>query len=190
MGGAGYAGTVGDWIAVCNRIPGSSARNFFEKNFIPFAISVSGKQDGLFTGYYEPELRASRTKHGVLSNTHLWPACRSCSASISACFATALKASTSRPHRRSSLVPYATRAEIDANELQMRRCCFTRTIRLPCSSCTFKVRAGFLSMMALKAACELCRAKWQALHGHRPYADRAWRTDERNSVDVRRSAPG
>ena len=66
MGGAGYAGTVGDWVQACNGLAGASnPRRFFETNFKPFAISFSGRRTGLFTGYYEPELRASRTRHGV-----------------------------------------------------------------------------------------------------------------------------
>jgi membrane-bound lytic murein transglycosylase A len=60
MGGAGYAGTVGDWRAACADARGD-ARLFFEKDFTPFAM---GGGDGLFTGYYEPEIRGSRTRHG------------------------------------------------------------------------------------------------------------------------------
>src|ERR1700756_1833569 len=45
MGGAGYAGTVGDWRQVCtdaNTGLGGDARSFFEKNFTPFAASGGG----------------------------------------------------------------------------------------------------------------------------------------------------
>jgi membrane-bound lytic murein transglycosylase A len=61
MGGAGYAGTVGDWRAPCADETGD-ARAFFEKDFVPFAVSGG---DGLFTGYYEPQIRGSRTRHGA-----------------------------------------------------------------------------------------------------------------------------
>jgi membrane-bound lytic murein transglycosylase A len=61
MGGAGYAGTVGDWRAVCARANGE-AGNFFEQNFTPFAV---GGADALFTGYYEPQIRGSRTRQGA-----------------------------------------------------------------------------------------------------------------------------
>jgi len=64
MGGAGYAGTVGDWLPLCESANGN-ARAFFETNFTPFAILDGDKADGLFTGYYEPEIRASRTRGGV-----------------------------------------------------------------------------------------------------------------------------
>jgi membrane-bound lytic murein transglycosylase A len=66
MGGAGYAGTVGDWRAVCAGASSyankGDAKAFFERNFTPFAV---GGGDGLFTGYYEPEIRASRSRHGA-----------------------------------------------------------------------------------------------------------------------------
>jgi membrane-bound lytic murein transglycosylase A len=52
-----YAGTAGDWRGVC-------ARADFEKDFTPFAVSAGGDSSGLFTGYYEAQIKASRTKHG------------------------------------------------------------------------------------------------------------------------------
>ena len=61
MGSAGYAGTVGDWRAACTDAKGE-AKAFFEKDFTPFAV---GSGSGLFTGYYEPEIRGSRTRHGA-----------------------------------------------------------------------------------------------------------------------------
>jgi len=66
MSGMGYAGTVGDWRAVCAEAPRYSGkdevRDFFEKNFTPFAVSGG---EALFTGYYEPEIRGSQTRHGA-----------------------------------------------------------------------------------------------------------------------------
>ncbi len=63
MGGVQYAGTVADWRGACAAAtsPGE-ARNFFEANFVPYRMS-QGDRLGLFTGYYEPELRGSRTRH-------------------------------------------------------------------------------------------------------------------------------
>ncbi|MBW8709284.1 MAG: murein transglycosylase A [Alphaproteobacteria bacterium] len=61
MGGAGYAGTAADWRKPCADVAGD-AKTFFEKDFTPYAVSGS---DGLFTGYYEPEIRGSRTQHGA-----------------------------------------------------------------------------------------------------------------------------
>ncbi len=61
LSGAGYAGTVADWRGACAPPSGnrSDARNFFEQNFTPFAV----EGEALFTGYYEPEIRGSRTRH-------------------------------------------------------------------------------------------------------------------------------
>jgi membrane-bound lytic murein transglycosylase A len=61
-----YAGAAGDWQPACAALPpsavsASGARSYFETWFAPAAVDG----EGLFTGYYEPELRASRTRHGV-----------------------------------------------------------------------------------------------------------------------------
>ena len=61
MGGAGYAGTVAEWRSACADASGD-AKAFFQKDFTPYAVSGS---DGLFTGYYEPQIKGSHTKHGV-----------------------------------------------------------------------------------------------------------------------------
>jgi len=58
MEGAGYAGTVADWRLVCDKAKGE-AKSFFAENFTPYA--VDGK--ALFTGYYESQIRASRSQH-------------------------------------------------------------------------------------------------------------------------------
>ena len=59
MGGAGYAGTVADWRPVCAAATSGGGRDFFARNFTPYAI---GTGDGLFTGYYEPQIRGSRRR--------------------------------------------------------------------------------------------------------------------------------
>jgi membrane-bound lytic murein transglycosylase A len=70
MGGAGFAGTAGDWKPVCAaaaRVPaGDSAavRAFFEAHLTPAAVTNNGRDLGLFTGYYEPLLHGSRKRGG------------------------------------------------------------------------------------------------------------------------------
>ncbi|MGH6930228.1 MAG: murein transglycosylase A [Dongiaceae bacterium] len=64
IGPQGMAGTAGDWQAVCAAMadlePSDAAlQQYFETRFIPLA---AGAADGLFTGYYEPELEGSRTQ--------------------------------------------------------------------------------------------------------------------------------
>ena len=68
MGGSGYAGTAGEWWNSCQHAftTGAAnietARKYFEDEFVPVRLTQSGA-DGFFTGYYEPELHGSRTRH-------------------------------------------------------------------------------------------------------------------------------
>jgi membrane-bound lytic murein transglycosylase A len=58
------------WRSVCSEAqaipPGNRdrARQFFERRFTPFRITNNDKEQGLFTGYYEPVLYGSRRKQG------------------------------------------------------------------------------------------------------------------------------
>ena len=70
LGGTGYAGTAGDWQGVCTALPSAplapaAARAWFEDHFRPVRVSAGRVEDGLFTGYYEPQLAASHTRHGA-----------------------------------------------------------------------------------------------------------------------------
>jgi membrane-bound lytic murein transglycosylase A len=66
VGGDGQGGVAGDWLAPCGALRSVAAgdhgatRSFFETWFQPYRVSSSGRPDGLFTGYYEAELRGSR----------------------------------------------------------------------------------------------------------------------------------
>lgn len=69
LGEAGFAGTVADWIAPCEALQelGSEAsdadvRKVIEARFRPHKLSNGDRRIGLFTGYYEPLLRGSRTR--------------------------------------------------------------------------------------------------------------------------------
>jgi membrane-bound lytic murein transglycosylase A len=72
LGGSLEAGLRGgnpeQWRRACEAAravpPGNpaAARTFFEANFRPYGLSSDGSSVGLFTGYYEPELRGSRTQ--------------------------------------------------------------------------------------------------------------------------------
>jgi membrane-bound lytic murein transglycosylase A len=63
--GAYVVAAAGDWRAACataRRVPvgdRGAAREFFQRQFTPFAISVDGNGEGLFTGYFEPQLSGS-----------------------------------------------------------------------------------------------------------------------------------
>ena len=60
------AGRAGDWRAVCRAAaalpPGkeAAARRFFENHFRAYAVFGPDGPDGLFTGYYEPEVDGAR----------------------------------------------------------------------------------------------------------------------------------
>ena len=62
------AGTVAEWRAICAALPAkpdaAAARAFVEKWFAPYRAANNGDATGLFTGYYEPELRGARQAGG------------------------------------------------------------------------------------------------------------------------------
>ena len=70
VGAQKFFGTYGDWRAPCDALLAkgemdrSAARAFFEQWFAPYAASSDGKSDGLFTGYFEAELKGTRKKSG------------------------------------------------------------------------------------------------------------------------------
>src|SRR5262249_34124826 len=69
LGGVNYAGTAGEWRDVCRAaalVPldePAAARRFFESEFVPYRVAP-GASVGLFTGYYEPQLRGRRAPQG------------------------------------------------------------------------------------------------------------------------------
>jgi membrane-bound lytic murein transglycosylase A len=111
MGGAGFGGTLADWRAVCDADAGD-ARGFFESRFTPYAVGPD--EGGLFTGYYEPELLASPMRGGEYQT----PIYGLPSDLIQVNLGTFdPKLAGQRIAGRvdgHSLVPYATRAQIDA----------------------------------------------------------------------------
>ena len=62
-----YAGERQDWRRVCALAEGADrppARQFFESEFLAFAVADPERPQGLFTGYFEPEVIGSRSKRG------------------------------------------------------------------------------------------------------------------------------
>ena len=109
LGGAGYGGTVADWRAACS-MPGGDARQFFEQNFTPFAISG----DALFTGYYEPEIRGSRTRQGAFQTAVYGLPADLVRADLGLFNSKFAAEHISGRVDGQRLLPYADRAEIDA----------------------------------------------------------------------------
>ena len=118
LGGAGYGGTVSDWRAPCRAAgTASDPRAFFEDWFTPLALGAGEVRDGLFTGYYEPQLAASRFRHGAFQTPVYGVPSDLISVDLGA-FRAALRGEriAGRLDGR-RLVPYATRAQIDAKGL-------------------------------------------------------------------------
>jgi membrane-bound lytic murein transglycosylase A len=107
LGGQGEAAALGGiaarWQTVCaaaRSVPTGddpAARTFFEAWLRPYGVSADGKADGLFTGYYEPEVAGSRTRTGV----YRWPLLR-------------------RPPDLGTRPAYYTRAQIETGALKGR----------------------------------------------------------------------
>ena len=70
IGPNALGGRVADWRPICEDLErlavtdDISARLFFETWFTPFLVSDDGDSEGLFTGYYEAELRGDTKPNG------------------------------------------------------------------------------------------------------------------------------
>ncbi len=63
MSGAFDLGVVGHWADLCNlSVNSGEERQFFEQWFRPYLVADQGTVEGLFTGYYLPELHGSLTR--------------------------------------------------------------------------------------------------------------------------------
>ncbi|MBN9546088.1 MAG: murein transglycosylase A [Alphaproteobacteria bacterium] len=116
---ADYAGTAADWQKVCGEEAGN-ARVFFEKNFTPYALSGQG----LFTGYYEPEIRGSRIQTGAYRTPVYGVPSDLIRVDLSQ-FSPQFKGEhISGRLSGQKLVPYATRADINAKGLPAAKILF------------------------------------------------------------------
>jgi membrane-bound lytic murein transglycosylase A len=59
-----FGGEREDWLVACRAAASakSDPRRFFEDNFVPYTVADIDRPGGLFTGYFEPEVRGSRSK--------------------------------------------------------------------------------------------------------------------------------
>ncbi len=70
IGFDGIGGTAADWYGPCSaaaKVPvgdHAGARAMFEAWFSPWQVTNDGRADGLFTGYFEPEINGSRRRQG------------------------------------------------------------------------------------------------------------------------------
>lgn len=114
-----YAGTARDWQKVCARLS-EDARGFFERNFTPYLLGG----DGLFTGYYEPEIHGSRLRHDAFQ-TPVYGLPGDLIRVDLGQFAPQYKGEhISGRLDGQRLVPYASRAEIDTHGLASAKILF------------------------------------------------------------------
>jgi len=124
MGGHALYGNVSDWSEVCasaqNTQP-DQARHFFETRFRFFSIREGHNQTGLFTGYYESEVRGSRHRHDGYQTPLLARPDDLVDVDLGA-FAPDLKGrrTAGRINEKMRLVPYPDRAAIEAGSLGPR----------------------------------------------------------------------
>ena len=70
IGAEGWGGVAADWTGPCGaarRLSAgdhAAARAFFRQWFQPYRAANNAKDEGTFTGYYEPELAGSRQRQG------------------------------------------------------------------------------------------------------------------------------
>ncbi|MFD2265296.1 murein transglycosylase A [Lacibacterium aquatile] len=68
VGPDGMAGKVADWRPACTAVQAATpatVRAVVEKEFQPYEVRGKDGTAGLYTGYYEPELRGSRRREGA-----------------------------------------------------------------------------------------------------------------------------
>ena len=96
----------------------AAARAYFERWFRPYRASSQGGSDGLFTGYYEPELAGAKHKGGRYQVPLLGEPRDLVMVDLGA-FDESLKGKhVSGRVEGHALVPYPTRAEIEAGALE------------------------------------------------------------------------
>lgn len=118
LGGLGYAGVVRDWLPVCRALPrraasAAAARAYFEQWFAPLAVETA--KDGLFTGYYEPELAVRWRPAGRFRVPIYGRPSDLVTADLGRFRAALAGQHVAGRLQGAVLVPYPTRAEIDAS---------------------------------------------------------------------------
>ena len=118
---AALGGRVGDWRAICTAAAGlegaDQAREFFEAHFAPYEARNGAEAAGLFTGYFEPELRGA-VRAGGRYGVPLYGRPHDLVTVDLGLFRTALAGERVAGRvADGALEPYATRAEIDGGAL-------------------------------------------------------------------------
>ncbi len=122
-----YGGTVADWRHVCaaaSTATPANPRTFFEVWFTPFEIGAGRARDGRFTGYYTPQIKGSRKRHGDYQ-TPVYARPDDLVTADLGTFRPSLKGENIAGRvAGGKLVPYADRADIDAHGLKHAKTLF------------------------------------------------------------------
>ncbi len=131
LGGEGLAETRGgraeNWRALCEQarhLPSGdqgAARHFFENGFQPYLVSEANTAEALYTGYYEPTLRGARSPGGAFQTPLLGRPLDLVTADLGDFTADLKGRHIAGRVANGRLVPYPTRAEIDAGALASQR---------------------------------------------------------------------
>lgn len=120
-------GTVGDWMALCEKMVPLQSQNhntlryFLEKNFRPYLVSDNNKTEGLFTGYYEAELQGAWQPGGAFTVPILSRPKDIISADLGDFRAELAGTSVAGRIEKNSFVPFYSREDINAGALQGRQ---------------------------------------------------------------------
>jgi membrane-bound lytic murein transglycosylase A len=110
--GMAYAGTVSDWVPAC-AAAAQAGPDFFETGFTPYRV----EGDAFFTGYYEPQISGSRTRHGDFQTPIYGLPSDLISVDLGRFLPSQKGEHISGRVVGQALVPYPGRAEIDAKGL-------------------------------------------------------------------------
>ncbi len=115
-----YGGTAADWRSVCaaaGRTKPEAARAFFEQAFTPMEVSAGRVKEGRFTGYYEPEISGSHSRHGAFQTPVYGSPGDLITVDLGAFRPALAGEKIAGLVRDGKLLPYAARAQIAANGL-------------------------------------------------------------------------
>lgn len=123
VGADGISGKAKSWRKACAaaaRVPAgddAAARAFFEAEFTPYAVHGKAGAEGKFTGYYVESLRGSRRRHGEFEVPILGRPADLVSVDLTRFYKDAKGKRVWGRLDKGALVPYLTRAEINAGAL-------------------------------------------------------------------------
>ncbi|HXQ53234.1 MAG TPA: murein transglycosylase A [Stellaceae bacterium] len=130
VGPDAIAGTAADWRSPCaeaattTRASDEDARRFFERAFVPWLVADKHDRNGLFTGYFEPELHGSRRPGGAYATPLLKRPPDLVAVDLGLFRPDWRGESTAGRVVNGRLVPYAARADIEHGALDRYRLAF------------------------------------------------------------------